>query len=125
LHVNVAALDLLWARKRILAGDYLAGTRFRFLAQHRARPAHRADYEAAMRVLERCGQAVRTMIEIVCVDGDTPRTERGFDHAATGLHELNRHFRESAPKTMAWPRATGLALAEGIADRTAPISVRA
>lgn len=85
------ALDLLWSRRLILAGDHVAGKRFAFLALRRNERGLREKYDAAAALLDKAGALA--IVECVVVNGEYPRSARGLSDVARGLDILNQHFR--------------------------------
>lgn len=94
----LSPLDLLYARRQILAGDYLAGQRFGFLAKRRSDPRHAPAFEAAVEALAKSG--ARTIVEAVVLDGQLPRGEKGLSRLLNGLDALNTHFKKFGPPVL-------------------------
>ncbi len=93
----MAPLDLLWARRQILAGDYLAGQRYGFLARRRSHQTYAAAAAAALEALQHAGDHARRMVEMAVLDEQMPRTERGLEGLRDGLDALEMHFSQSGP----------------------------
>jgi len=94
---RVSPLDLLYARRQILAGDVLAGRRFAKLERRRLRPAYLQQYETALAALEKEGTDARDVVLAMVLEGQMPRTQHELSAALHGLDGLNRHFRRVGP----------------------------
>lgn len=88
---DLAALDALFAARRIFADDHRAGAEFAFIARRCARRFYRPAYIAAINALERSGG--RRAVEAVVIYGRLPERQTEFDRLADGLDALATHFR--------------------------------
>jgi hypothetical protein len=87
------ALAFLYSRRQILAGDYLAGLRFRMLDEFKGDDRYRDRYVAAAGALAEVGDDARAMVELVAIERRMPRTQGGIEAMTVGLDRLNTHFK--------------------------------